>query len=299
MQDLAVSKNEKISTITQSQFNARLIQLWLYKFKSPHTRRAYEADIKEFLTFVHDRPLNEVTFEGLQDFDAAIATGTEGKPRSNASINRKMGAVRSLLTFGCEKIRVLPTNVGSIIDSHPVKDVLAERILSEEQVFKMFAVEGSFRNLALLKFLYYSGVRASEACALCWRDTVDRGNGEGQVSVFGKGGKTRVVLVPQKSWRALLELRGDAKADTPVFVSQRGRAIDESQVFRIVRAAAKEAGIDGNVSPHWMRHAHASHSMDRGAPLHLVQANLGHSNPATTGKYLHARPGDGSGRYLG
>jgi len=102
------------------------------------------------------------------------------------------------------------------------------------------------------------------------------------------------------SWLiSLLDLQGEGKADTPVFVSQWGGAIDESQVFRIVRAAAKEAGIEGNVSPHWMRHAHASHSMDRGAPLHLVQANLGHSNPATTGKYLHARPGNGSGRYLG
>ena len=102
------------------------------------------------------------------------------------------------------------------------------------------------------------------------------------------------------SWLiSLLDLQGEGKADTPVFVSQRGGAIDESQVFRIVRAAAKGAGIEANVSPHWLRHAHASHSMDRGAPLHLVQANLGHSNPATTGRYLHARPGDGSGRYLG
>ena len=299
MQDLALSRTEKISTITHCEFNARLISLWLYKFRSPHTRRAYETDIKEFLIFVDDRPLNQVTFEDLQEFDEAVATGKEGKPRSNSSMNRKMGAVRSLLTFGCEKIRVLPTNVGTVIDSRPVKDVLAQRILTEEQIFAMFAVETNPRNLALLKFLYYTGARVSEACAMRWKDAVDRGDGEGQISLLGKRGKSRVVLVPQKSWRSLLELRGESKADTPIFVSQRGGALDESQVFRIVKAAAKAAGIDGNVSPHWMRHAHASHSMDRGAPLHLVQANLGHSNPATTGKYLHARPGDGSGRYLG
>jgi len=299
MQDSALSRTEKLSTITHCEFNARLISLWLYKFKSPHTKRAYEGDIKEFLAFVHDRPLNEVTFEDLQEFDETVASRTEGKPRSNASLNRRMAAVRSLLTFGCEKIRALPTNVGSITSLRPVKNVLAERILSEEQIFKMFAAEGSDRNLALLKFLYYSGARVSEACALCWRDAVDRGNDEGQVTVFGKGGKTRVVLIPQKAWRSLLELRGEAKGDSPIFVSQRGGQLDVSQVFRIVQKAALKAGLDGNVSPHWMRHAHASHAMDRGAPLHLVQANLGHSNPATTGKYLHARPGDGSGRYLG
>lgn len=63
----------------------------------------------------------------------------------------------------------------------------------------------------------------------------------------------------------------------------KGGHLDPSQVFRIVRAAAKRAGIEGNVSPHWLRHSHASHAMDRGAPLHVVQASLGHSNPATTG----------------
>lgn len=68
--------------------------------------------------------------------------------------------------------------------------------------------------------------------------------------------------------------------------------------MRIVRAVARRVGIDANVSPHWLRHAHASHSLDRGAPIHLVQATLGHASIATTGKYLHARPQDSSARYL-
>ncbi|MBU4356156.1 MAG: tyrosine-type recombinase/integrase, partial [Proteobacteria bacterium] len=63
--------------------------------------------------------------------------------------------------------------------------------------------------------------------------------------------------------------------------------------------AAIRAGIEGAVSPHWLRHAHASHALDRGAPIHLVQATLGHASVATTGKYLHARPDDSSARYLG
>jgi integrase/recombinase XerD len=69
-------------------------------------------------------------------------------------------------------------------------------------------------------------------------------------------------------------------------------------VWRIVRAAAARAGISLAVSPHWLRHAHASHALDRGAPIHLVQATLGHASVATTGKYLHARPTDSSARYL-
>jgi len=98
MQVSTLSRTEKLSTITHCGFNARLISLWLYKFRSPHTRRAYETDIREFLTFINDRPLNQVTFEDLQQLDEAVATGKEGKPRSNSSMNRKMGALRSLLT---------------------------------------------------------------------------------------------------------------------------------------------------------------------------------------------------------
>jgi len=65
-----------------------------------------------------------------------------------------------------------------------------------------------------------------------------------------------------------------------------------------VRKAARDAGILADVSPHFLRHAHASHALDRGAPIHLVQATLGHASVATTGKYLHARPTESSGKYL-
>jgi integrase/recombinase XerD len=65
-----------------------------------------------------------------------------------------------------------------------------------------------------------------------------------------------------------------------------------------VRAAAERAGVEAGVSPHWFRHAHASHALDRGAPIHLGQATLGHSSIQTTGIYLHSRPKDSSSRYL-
>ena len=77
------------------------------------------------------------------------------------------------------------------------------------------------------------------------------------------------------------------------------RTLDPSQVHRIVKAAAARAGISAEVSAHWLRHAHASHSLERGAPIHLVQATLGHASVAATGRYLHARPSDSLARYLG
>ncbi len=98
---------------------------------------------------------------------------------------------------------------------------------------------------------------------------------------------------------ALRAIRGDASPDDAVFRSSRGGGpLDARQVRRIVAAAARRAGVDANVSPHWLRHAHASHALDRGAAIHLVQATLGHSSVATTGRYLHARPTESSSKYL-
>src|SRR5512142_2459772 len=121
----------------------------------------------------------------------------------------------------------------------------------------------------------------------------------GQITVFGKGGKTRTVLLKPKNWQQLLGMKASATAVDALFRSRKGGgALDPSQVRRIVYAAAKRAGLEQKVSPHWMRHAHASHALDRSAPIHLVQATLGHASVSTSGRYLHARPAESSSFYL-
>ena len=116
--------------------------------------------------------------------------------------------------------------------------------------------------------------------------------------MYGKGEKTRHVLLSAETWRELVQLRGSAGEDDAVFESQKGGCLSRVQVWNIVSQAADRAGIEKNVSPHWMRHAHASHALDRGAPVHLVKDTLGHASLATTSQYAHARPGDSSARYL-
>jgi site-specific recombinase XerD len=154
------------------------------------------------------------------------------------------------------------------------------------------------RNRVLLTVLYGGGLRISEVCGLRWRDLMARDEA-GQATVFGKGGKTRAVLLSASTWKVLMALRGEAPSDAPVFRSRKGGALDPSAVHRVVKAAAARAGLPSEVSAHWLRHAHASHSLDRGAPIHLVQATLGHASVATTGRYLHARPSESSARFLG
>lgn len=274
--------------LQQDGSDAQLVALWLHG-RSVHTQRAYRGDVGRFVSFV-GKPLQAVTLGDLQAFADSLG---ELAPASRA---RALSAVKSLLSFG-HRLGYLPFDVGRALRLPKLKNALAERILTEEEVQRMLALETDARNHALLRLLYGGGLRVSEICGLAWRDVQPRGEA-GQVVAFGKGDKTRVVLLSLPTWAALSALRNGAGPDQPVFRSRKGGHLDPSQVDRIVRAAAIRAGIAGNVSAHWLRHAHASHALDRGAPIHLVQATLGHASVATTGRYLHARPTDSSGRYL-
>ena len=164
----------------------------------------------------------------------------------------------------------------------------------------MIALETEPRNHAILSLLYYGGLRVSELCALRWRNLQVRDT-SGQVTVYGKGSKTRVVVLPKQLWQELQVLRGDAEENEPLFPSRdrsHGGHLHRYSVDRIIKAAALRAGIKSNVSPHWLRHAHASHALERGAKIHLVAATLGHSSVAVSSRYLHARPEESLGLYL-
>lgn len=274
-----------------SPVDAQLIQLWVHG-RSRHTRRYYQADAQRFLSFV-GKPLEQVTLSDVQDFADSLETSA----LASSSCGRTISSVKSLLAFG-NRIGMLPSNVGAPLKAPTTKNTLAERILSEAEVQKLIVLEPNSRNQVMLKLLYAAGLRVSELCNLRWRDLQARSEAEGQINVYGKGGKTRVVLLPTTIWRELVCLRESAGFNDPVFHSRKGGHLHPSQVMRIVRAAAHRAGIDANVSPHWLRHAHASHSLDRGAPIHLVQTTLGHASISTTSRYLHCRPNDSSSRYL-
>ena len=119
------------------------------------------------------------------------------------------------------------------------------------------------------------------------------------MTVFGKGAKTRHILLTPSVWDELMALRGEAGSDDPVFPSRmHDRPLSTVQASRIVKRAATRAGLPGTVSPHWLRHAAASHAIQRGASLPLVQQTLGHTNLSTTGRYTHINPTDSIGNYL-
>lgn len=204
--------------------------------------------------------------------------------------------MKSLLAFA-QRAGYLVFNVGAAVRLPAQKNTLAQRILPEADVHRTIALEPDVRNRTLLRLLYASGGRVSEVCGLTWRDCQPNGDA-GQVTLYGKGGKTRAVLLSPATWRELQSFRAGAAEGEPLFVSRRGGAISPRRVREIVTAAARRAGITAHVSPHWLRHAHGSHSLDRGASIATVRDTLGHASIATTNKYVHARPKDSSARYL-
>lgn len=273
----------------QASSDDDMVSLWLGNYRSANTRGRYATDAASFRAFVV-KPLRGVTVRDIQDFAASLAGF------SDSTVAARLTGVKSLISLA-HRLGYLPFDVGAPIQLPAIKDTLAERIMTEWDMQRMLGLERNPRNAALLRLLYSAGLRISEVCGLRWRDLVARDDA-GQITVFGKGGKTRVILLPAPIWVRVAALQGRALPSDAVFRSRQGGLLNRSQVHRIVKIAAKRAKLSPAVSAHYLRHSHASHALDRGAPVHVVQSTLGHASLSTTTRYSHARPGDSSARYL-
>lgn len=296
MNELATLPPQRMTSATS---DTTLIASWLQLKDSPATRETYSRAIVQFLSW-YGAPLQSLTVDALSDYRAFLATSGGSKATQALRLN----AVKSLLTYG-HRVGYLPYDVGRAVKAAKVANTLAERILPESQVMQLlYHPKLKPRDRLLLRLLYASGGRVSEITGLRWRDVVASGEA-GQITVTGKGDKQRAIRLSADTYRALLAHRPEgAHGDDHVFQSQRragnearrGR-LDRSAVLRIVKSAGRLVGLP-DLSPHWFRHAHASHALEKGATVALVKETLGHASIATTSKYLHAKPDDSSGLYL-
>lgn len=290
------------SGIVSSANDDRLIEIWINGQNSENTQEAYRRDIALFRYLVK-KPLQAVMLEDLQHFVSQLETLKE------SSQLRTRNAVKSLFTLALQ-LGYIRVNPAAAWKSPKVDNDLASRIMTEEDVMAMLAKEENPRNHAILRLLYNAGLRVSELCALKWINVQPNATTGAQVSVQGKGNKKRSIPISLKTFNELSALRGNASIHEYVFPSPRneGRSLTRVQIFYIVEAAAVRAGIAlykddkgqvrSLVSPHWLRHAHASHALDGGASIVLVRDTLGHASIETTNKYAHARPNASSSTYL-
>lgn len=273
--------------IQSNNTDESLIEMWLHG-RPDSTKAVYRRTIRSFQSFVN-KPLQEISLEDLQRYASSLDHLKDATRRS------KLNAVKSLFSFAA-KLQYVRFNVAAALRLPKSKTTLAGRILNRSQV-KALLNEPEPRNRALLLLLYSTGIRISECCALTWDDFQCRDDGTVQARIWGKGNKQRVVIVPASVWAELRKLSEESPTTAAVFTGRDGH-LDRTTAHRIVKAAAERAGLP-KVSAHWMRHAHAQHSLAGGAPLQLVRDSLGHSSIAVTNIYLESEPDDSSSKYLG
>ena len=257
---------------------------------SPHTLRSYAADLTEFTRFLADERIG-----GLPEADTravrAYVARLHQRRLSKATIARKLAAVRSCFRFLARRA-ALPTNPARQVRSPRLGRRLPSFLPVDEATVLLNAPPepsaAGARDRALLELLYASGLRVAEGCGL---DLDDLDEARRTVRVVGKGDKERVVPVGETALEALaahLAMRGRRRG--PLFLNARGGRLTPRSAHRIVRARARQAGIDQRVTPHTLRHSFATHMLGAGADLRLIQELLGHSRLSTTQRYTHVSP---------
>lgn len=261
-----------------------LVELWI-SGRPATTQRVYVAEAQGFLGALTTGLPNATPADVVR----YLSNLSGSAPATTA---RRISTLKSLCRFAfC--LGHTASDLGSVLKIPRVANKLHERILDPDEVAELIKEADAGRNRTLVKFLYVSACRISEAVGIRWRDL-----GPTCVTVTGKGSKARTIALPKDILDDLRQLRGVAELDEArVFKSARGKKLSVRQARSIVSTVAAEA-LDKKVSPHWLRHAHASHALSAGAPLHLVKATLGHSSLASTALYLSVRPDVGSGMYL-
>jgi integrase/recombinase XerC len=267
---------------------AFLRHLRLEKQLSPHTLRSYRSDLEQFRQYCTETTGARTLGEALRAVDVRLVRAwlmhLHGLGLEPASIARKLAALRSWLRF---LVR------GGELSRNPAADVRGPRLARKLATFlpideSQALLDGgpaADRDRAVLELLYASGLRVSELAGL---DLDDVDLGQRTVRVLGKGTKERVVPFGARAAAALdtyLGRRGHGPG--PLFLGRRGRRLGVRSIFDVVRRQARATGITRRVTPHTLRHSFATHLLDRGADLRMIQELLGHSRLSTTQRYTH------------
>jgi integrase/recombinase XerC len=256
------------------------------KAASAHTLRAYRKDLEDFFEYVKIKP-EDVDVISVRGFIAEQIKGGLKK----ATVSRRLASIRSFFKFFYRE-GYIKSNPAKLVPNPKVPKLLP-RFLSVDDAFSLVEKpEGiSFipaRDRAILELLYSSGLRVSELSGLNVDDLDIR---EGLIKVRGKGRKERIVPVGSKAINAIKSYMVERillkKKERALFINKRGTRLTDRGVRRIVIKHARALGINGQISPHTLRHTFATHLLQGGADLRVIQELLGHSSLSTTQKYTH------------
>lgn len=277
---------------TRATTDHQLLDTWLAEMGSDATRKNFGRTVEQFLEALPMR-LRDAKLEDVREALEVITID-----RADSTAKQYTLRVKSFIGFA-HRLGYLPFNAGAAIKVKVGRRSVAKRSPSETEIALLIRGAPSKRDRLLLQIAYAGGLRVSEIVSIRWADVIEREAGMVQLSITGKGGVERDILLPEIVSRNLLAMRGDDDNDAPVFKSRKGgTALTTRAVNHMIKAAAVAAEINPDISAHWIRHGHASHALDRGATLADVKETLGHANVATTSTYLHSRPDRSSGLKL-
>lgn len=265
---------------------------------SEHTISSYTRDLSYFLAFLEreDISLDSVTAQTLIDFEVSL----RDRSLAISSINRTNSTVKSFLIYLAKEFSLsLPTGE---ITSHRIARKLP-KALSIDEITQLINSSGSLssahslRDIALVELLYSTGGRVSEIIGVNLSDLAKITSDDEIVQTIklrGKGSKERIVPIGSFALQALdnylVRLRPSLASraqrdDGALFLNSRGGRISRQSAWSIISEAAKSCGLEGKVSPHALRHSYATHLLDGGADIRVVQELLGHSSVTTTQIY--------------
>jgi integrase/recombinase XerC len=273
--------------------------LKLEKNVSPHTLRNYLSDLRQFDEFLSRRakenaekkiPIEDVTVHLVRAYLASLS-----KHNKKSSIGRKLAALKGFFRYLLREKKIQSDPLAWI--STPKQEKPLPAFLSVDDVFLLLGgIQGdgllTIRDRAILETLYSTGVRVSELVGLDWHDVDFQ---LGIIRVVGKGLKERIVPIGETALKTLrnygdeqaIKWRRAAKGETPVFLNHRGGRITTRSVGRVVEKYLKAAGIAVRMGPHGLRHTFATHLLNGGADLRVIQEMLGHASLSTTQRYTH------------
>lgn len=258
--------------------------------------QSYHSDLKDFVRFLKEHGIsdfNDVDREGIVDY----LSECRERGLESATLARRMVSIKMLFRYLFYVEKVLKSDMTDVMESARMWRILPDylSIREVEKLLNVFPKNGKdpllLRNRCILELMYASGLRVSECTAL------DLGSvkfEERIVRIFGKGSKERLVPVGHVALDLLqryLETARPQLARDPsvpnLFLSYRGKPLNRERLWSIIKDAALQAGIHKNIHPHILRHSFASHLLENGADLRVIQEMLGHADISTTQIYTH------------
>jgi len=264
-----------------------LDSLYIEKGLSKNTVSSYKNDISSFLSWLNKKQINyqQVSGKNINEFISNLFNSG----LKSSSINRKISSIKHFYLFLSKK-KIIKYSPADEIET-PKQEKYLPVSMSEDEVERLLSSPNpnqiiERRDKAMIEILYATGMRISELVNL---KLTDIDFNRSVLKVFGKGSKERLVPYGEKAAEALdIYLRDRKKSDSKnVFLSNRGSQITRGAFWQRIKIYIKRENLKSSISPHTLRHAFATHLLNRGADLRSVQILLGHSDLSTTQIYTH------------